>query len=126
MSVLILDENGTGKEHIAQDIYAQSRFADKPFVAVNCSSLAPVLAPSAFFGHVKEAFTGTDCNRTEYFQEAEDGTLFLGEVGNLTVEIQQKYLCATQEHRYRPVGTKGKKTTNMRIITTTNENLYDR
>lgn len=58
MSVLILGENGTGKEHIAQHIHAQSKRADKPFVAVDCGSLSPTLAQSAFFGHVKGAFTG--------------------------------------------------------------------
>ena len=123
--MLILGENGTGKEHITQDIHAQSRFTDKPFVVVNCSSLALAFAPSAFFGHVKEAFTGADCNRTEYFQEAEDGTLFLGKVGNLTVEMLQTLLRAIQEHRYCPVGAKGKKTTNMQIITTT-ARVHDR
>ena len=125
MSVLILGENGTGKEHIAQDIHTQSCFSDKPFVAVDCGSLAPTLAPSAFFGHVKGAFTGADCNRTGYFQEAEGGTLFLDEVGNLTMEMQQMLLRAIQERRYRPVGAKGEKTANVRIIAATNENLHD-
>lgn len=125
MSVLIFGENGTGKEHIAQDIHTQSRFSDKPFVAVDCGSLAPALAPSAFFGHVKGAFTGADCNRTGYFQEAEGGTLFLDEVGNLTMEMQQMLLRAIQERRYRPVGAKGEKTANVRIIAATNENLHN-
>ena len=125
MSVLILGENGTGKEHIAQDIHTQSCFSDKPFVAVDCGSLAPALAPSAFFGHVKGAFTGADCNRTGYFQEAEGGTLFLDEVGNLTMEMQQMLLRAIQERRYRPVGAKGEKTANVRIVAATNENLHD-
>ncbi len=125
MSVLILGENGTGKEHIAQDIHAQSRFSDKPFVAVDCGSLAPALAPSAFFGHVKGAFTGADCNKMGYFHEAESGTLFLDEVGNLTMEMQQMLLRAIQERRYRPIGAKEEKIANVRIITATNENLYD-
>ena len=125
MSVLILGENGTGKEHIAQDIHTQSCFSDKPFVAVDCGSLAPTLAPSAFFGHVKGAFTGADCNRTGYFQEAEGGTLFLDEVGNLTIEMQQMLLRAIQERRYRPVGAKGDKTANVRIVAATNENLHN-
>ena len=125
MSVLILGENGTGKEHIAQAIHVQSRFSDKPFVAVDCGSLAPALAPSTFFGHVKGAFTSADCNRTGYFQEADGGTLFLDEVGNLTMEMQQMLLRAIQERRYRPVGAKGEKTANVRIIAATNENLHD-
>lgn len=123
MSVLILGENGTGKEHIAQHLHAQSKRADKPFVAVDCGSLSPTLAQSAFFGHVKGAFTGADTNRAGYFQEAEGGTLFLDEVGNLTMETQQMLLRAIQERRYRPVGAKEDKTANVRIVAATNEDL---
>ena len=123
MSVLILGENGTGKEHIAQHIHAQSKMADKPFVAVDCGALPPSLAQSAFFGHVKGAFTGADANKSGYFQEAEGGTLFLDEVGNLTMETQQMLLRAIQERRYRPVGAKEDKTANVRIVAATNEDL---
>lgn len=80
MSVLILGENGTGKEHIAQHIHQQSKLADKPFVAVDCGALSPSLIQSAFFGHVKGAFTGAEANKTGYFLEADGGTLFLDEV----------------------------------------------
>ena len=123
MSVLILGENGTGKEHIAQHIHAQSKRADKPFVAVDCGSLSPALAQSAFFGHVKGAFTGADADKSGYFQEAEGGTLFLDEVGNLTMETQQMLLRAIQERRYRPVGAKEDKAANVRIVAATNEDL---
>lgn len=123
MSVLILGENGTGKEHIAQHIHTQSKQADKPFVAVDCGALPPTLAQSAFFGHVKGAFTGADANKSGYFQEAEGGTLFLDEVGNLTMETQQMLLRAIQERRYRPVGAKEDKTANVRIVAATNEDL---
>lgn len=123
MSVLILGENGTGKEHIAQHIHTQSKLADKPFVAVDCGALSPTLACSAFFGHVKGAFTGADMDKTGYFQEAEGGTLFLDEVGNLTMEIQQMLLRAIQERRYRPLGAKEDKAANVRIVAATNENL---
>ena len=123
MSVLILGENGTGKEHIAQHIHAQSKLADKPFVAVDCGSLSPALAQSAFFGHVKGAFTGADADKSGYFQEAEGGTLFLDEVGNLTMETQQMLLRAIQERRYRPVGAKEDKAANVRIVAATNEDL---
>ena len=123
MSVLILGENGTGKEHIAQHIHAQSKRADKPFVAVDCGALPPSLAQSAFFGHVKGAFTGADTNRAGYFQEAEGSTLFLDEVGNLTMETQQMLLRAIQERRYRPVGAKEDKTADVRIVAATNEDL---
>ena len=123
MSVLILGENGTGKEHIAQYIHAQSKRADKPFVAVDCGSLSPALAQSAFFGHVKGAFTGADTNQIGYFQEAEGGTLFLDEVGNLPMEMQRMLLRVIQEHRYRPIGAKEDKTANVRIVAATNEDL---
>ena len=123
MSVLILGENGTGKEHIAQHIHTQSKLADKHFVAVDCGSLPPALAQSAFFGHVKGAFTGADTDKSGYFQEAEGGTLFLDEVGNLTMETQQVLLRAIQERRYRPVGAKEDKAANVRIVAATNEDL---
>ena len=124
LSVLILGENGTGKEHIAQHIHARSKQADKPFVAVDCGALPPSLAQSAFFGHVKGAFTGADANNAGYFQEAEDGTLFLDEVGNLTMEMQQMLLRTIQERRYRPIGAKEDKTANVRIVAATNEDLH--
>ncbi len=123
MSVLILGENGTGKEHVAQHIHAQSKLSDKPFVAVDCGALSSELARSAFFGHVKGAFTGADSAHAGYFQEAEGGTLFLDEVGNLTMETQQMLLRAMQERRYRPVGAKEDRTANVRIVAATNEDL---
>lgn len=124
MSVLILGVNGTGKEHIAQHIHAQSKQSDKPFVAVDCGALSPSLAQSAFFGHVKGAFTGADTNKAGYFQEAEGGTLFLDEVGNLTMEMQQMLLRTIQERRYRPTGAKEDQTANVRIVAATNEDLH--
>ena len=123
MSVLILGENGTGKEHIAQHIHQQSKLADKPFVAVDCGALSPSLIQSAFFGHVKGAFTGADNAKKGYFHEAEGGTLFLDEVGNLALETQQMLLRAIQERRYRPVGDKADRNFNVRIIAATNEDL---
>lgn len=80
MSVLIFGENGTGKEHIAHHLHDKSKRAGKPFVPVDCGSLSKDLAPSAFFGHVKGAFTGADSTKKGYFNEAEGGTLFLDEV----------------------------------------------
>lgn len=123
MSVLILGENGTGKEHIAHHLHEKSKRSGKPFVAVDCGSLSAQLAPSAFFGHVKGAFTGADSIKKGYFHEAEGGTLFLDEVGNLALETQQMLLRAIQERRYRPVGDKTDKSFNVRIIAATNEDL---
>ena len=123
MSVMIFGENGTGKEHIAHHLHDKSKRAVKPFVAVDCGSLTKELAPSAFFGHVKGAFTGADCAKKGYFHEAEGGTLFLDEVGNLALETQQMLLRAIQERRYRPVGDKSDRSFNVRIIAATNEDL---
>ena len=123
MSVLIFGENGTGKEHIAHHLHDKSKRTGKPFVAVDCGSLSKELAPSAFFGHVKGAFTGADCAKKGYFHEAEGGTLFLDEVGNLALETQQMLLRAIQERRYRPVGDKADRNFNVRIIAATNEDL---
>ena len=137
MSVMIFGENGTGKEHIAHLLHDKSKRAGKPFVAVDCGSLSKELAPSAFFGHVKGAFTGADNAKKGYFHEAEGGTLFLDEVGNLALETQQMLLRAIQERRYRPVGDKADRNfnvsikvgsskvqkTNVRIIAATNEDL---
>ena len=123
MSVLIFGENGTGKEHIAHHLHDKSKRAGKPFVPVDCGSLSKDLAPSAFFGHVKGAFTGADSTKKGYFNEAEGGTLFLDEVGNLALEAQQMLLRAIQERRYRPIGDKTDKSFNVRIIAATNEDL---
>lgn len=123
MSVLILGENGTGKEHIAQRIHTKSKRSGKPFVSVDCGSISPSLAQSAFFGHIKGAFTGADANKVGYFQEANGGTLFLDEVGNLPYEIQQMLLRVIQERKYRPVGAKEDRNCNVRIVAATNEDL---
>ena len=123
MSVLILGENGTGKEHIAQRIHTKSKRAEKTFVSVDCGSISPSLAQSAFFGHIKGAFTGADANKIGYFHEANGGTLFLDEVGNLPYEIQQMLLRVIQERKYRPVGAKEDKNCNVRIVAATNEDL---
>ena len=123
MSVLIFGENGTGKEHIAHLLHDKGKRAGKPFVAVDCGSLTKELAPSAFFGHVRGAFTGADSAKKGYFHEAEGGTLFLDEVGNLAPETQRMLLRAIQERRYRPVGDRTDRSFNVRIIAATNEDL---
>ena len=123
MSVLIFGENGTGKEHIAHHLHEKSKRSCKPFVTVDCGSLSKELAASAFFGHVKGAFTGADSAKKGYFHEAEGGTLFLDEVGNLAMETQQMLLRAIQERKYRPIRDKADKNFNIRIIAATNEDL---
>lgn len=123
ISVLILGENGTGKEHIAAKIHHRSDRAAKPFVAVDCGLLSPSLAASILFGHEKGAFTGATDNKAGYFGEADGGTLFLDEIGNLPVEVQQMLLRAIQSKTYRSVGGNRDKVADVRIIAATNEDL---
>ena len=125
MSVLILGENGTGKEHIAQHIHQQSKLADKPFVAVDCGALSPSLIQSAFFGHVKGAFTGAEANKTGYFLEADGGTLFLDEVGELPLPVQGAFLRALELRRFRPVGEVREVESDFRLVAATNRDLDD-
>lgn len=123
ISVLILGENGTGKEHIAAKIHRRSDRADKPFVAVDCGLLSSSLAASILFGHEKGAFTGATDNKAGYFGEADGGTLFLDEIGNLPMEVQQMLLRAIQSKTYRSVGGNRDKSSDVRIIAATNEDL---
>lgn len=123
MGVLVLGENGTGKEHIAEKIHTMSKRAGKPFVAVDCGLLSKELAASALFGHEKGAFTGADTKRKGYWEEADGGTLFLDEIGNLPLEVQQMMLRALESKRYRPVGGSKEKTADVRIIAATNEDM---
>lgn len=125
MSVLILGENGTGKEHVANLIHQSSGRAGKPFVPVDCGAIPKELSASEFFGHVKGAFTGATENKTGAFHEAEGGTLFLDEIGNLSYEVQSSLLRVLQEKRYRPVGGKKEVTADVRILAATNENMKD-
>lgn len=123
ISVLILGENGTGKEHIAAKIHRRSDRAEKPFVAVDCGLLSSSLAASILFGHEKGAFTGATDNKAGYFGEADGGTLFLDEIGNLSIEVQQMLLRAIQSKTYRSVGGNRDKVADVRIIAATNEDL---
>ena len=123
ISVLILGDNGTGKDHIARNIHEQSDRADNSFVAVDCSVLTSSLAASTLFGHEKGAFTGATESKNGYVAEADGGTLFLDEVGNLPLEVQQMLLRAIQNKTYRPVGGSKDKRADVRIISATNEDL---
>ena len=125
MTVLILGSTGTGKEHLAKKIHRQSLRSGKPYVTVDCGSLSKELAPSAFFGHVKGAFTGATEEKAGYFQEAQGGTLFMDEVENLSIETQRMLLRAMEERRYRPVGGQRDRLMDVRIIAATNEDLQE-
>ena len=123
LSVLILGASGTGKEYVARQIHALSGRADAPFIAVDCGALPKELAASELFGHVKGAFTGATENKTGMFAVANHGTLFLDEVGNLSMEVQVLLLRALQEKRYRPVGGKEEVKADIRLVAATNEDL---
>ena len=92
LSVLIMGESGCGKEHIARMIHDRSKRSSKPWVPVDCASFTDELAESAFFGHVKGAYTGATDNGIGYFEQANGGTLFMDEIGNLSVRSQQMLL----------------------------------
>lgn len=123
MSVLILGESGTGKEYAAKMIHDNSTRKDKPFIAVDCGGLSRELAPSELFGHLKGSFTSAINDKTGVFEQANGGTVFLDEVGNLSYEVQVQLLRALQEQKVRPVGSAKDIKVDVRIIAATNENL---
>ncbi len=123
LSVLILGESGTGKEYAAKMIHDHSPRSNQPFIAVDCGSLSKELAPSELFGHLKGSFTSAIDNKTGVFEQANGGTVFLDEVGNLHYEVQAQLLRALQEQKIRRVGAAGDIAINVRIIAATNEDL---
>ena len=123
ISVMLLGNNGTGKEALAQSIHQNSERCERPFVAVNCGGIPKDLAASLFFGYVKGAFTGAESDRIGYLGLANGGTLFLDEVGNMPFEIQTLLLRVLQEHVYFPIGGCKELIADVRIISATNEDL---
>ncbi|WP_020528321.1 sigma-54-dependent transcriptional regulator [Flexithrix dorotheae] len=123
MTVVIEGETGTGKEYVANTIHNFSSRAGKPFVAVDCGALSKELAGSELFGHVKGAFTGAIAEKTGCFQEANGGTIFLDEIGNLPYEIQVKLLRVLQERKISKVGSNKEVPIDVRIVTATNDDL---
>lgn len=125
MSVLIIGESGTGKEVIAKSIHQNSTRKDTPFIAVDCGSIPKELAASEFFGHVKGSFTGAIQDKVGFFEAANNGTVFLDEIGNLSYENQIQLLRALQERKIKPVGSNKEIAVDIRIITATNEDLRE-
>ena len=122
-SVLILGETGTGKELVAHEIHRRSQRKDGPLVRVNCASIPRELFESEFFGHVRGSFTGALKDRAGRFETAEGGTIFLDEVGEIPLDIQNKLLRVLQEKHYERVGDDRTRRADVRIIAATNRDL---
>jgi len=124
-TVLVLGESGTGKELVAKTIHYDSNRAEKPFVPVNCGAIPAELLESELFGHEKGAFTGAISSRVGRFELADDGTVFLDEIGEMSPMLQVKLLRVLQERSFERIG--GSKTVNVdvRVISATNQNLEE-
>lgn len=123
VTVLILGESGTGKELVAKSIYKNSSRRDKPFVTVNCAAIPEGLLESELFGHEKGAFTDAKERHIGKFEQAKDGTIFLDEIGDMSLPLQAKILRVLQERSFERVGGTETIYTNARIIAATNKNL---
>lgn len=124
--VLILGESGTGKELVARAIYHYSRRSHKPFLAINCAALPETLLESELFGHEAGAFTGADQRRIGKFEQVNGGTIFLDEIGDMSLATQAKALRLIQEQKFQRLGGTQIVETNVRIIAATNQPLQKR
>jgi len=122
-TVIILGESGTGKELIARAIHYNSPRREKPLITVNCAAIPEELLESELFGHVKGAFTGAIQTKPGRFDVANKGTIFLDELGEMSLNIQVKLLRVLQERRFEPVGSNKTHEVDVRIIAATNQDL---
>ena len=122
-TIYLQGESGTGKEVIAKAIHLASSRRDKPFVAVNCAALPEPLLESELFGHEKGSFTGADKSTRGLLSQANNGTFFLDEVGDMPLSIQAKLLRMLQDRQFYPVGSEKPVVVNVRIIVATNKDL---
>ena len=122
-NVLITGESGTGKEQVAKAIHAKSSRFDKPFVALNCSAIPDALLESELFGHTKGAFTGAVSARKGLLAEAHNGTVFLDEIGDISMAVQAKLLRVIQERKIKPVGQNEEINVDIRILAATHKDL---
>ena len=124
-TVLIQGETGTGKELIARVIHYNGPLKDKPLIAENCGALPENLLESQLFGHVRGAFTGAVANKKGLFELADGGTIFLDEIGEMSMPMQVKLLRVLQDGQFRPIGSDTTRKVNVRIIAATNKNLEE-
>jgi DNA-binding NtrC family response regulator len=122
-TILVTGESGTGKELIARAIHNQSMRADKPFVTVNSANLPTELLESELFGHARGAFTGAVAAKKGYFEVADGGSIFLDEIGTISMETQAKLLRVIQERDFTPLGETTRRQVDVRIIAATNVDL---
>jgi DNA-binding NtrC family response regulator len=123
INVLVYGESGTGKELVANEVVQRSARAEKPFVVVDCGAISPNLVESELFGHVRGAFTGADRDRVGAFEAADEGTVFLDEVGELPLEVQPKLLRAIEAHEVRRLGETKPRKVNVRVLSATHRDL---
>jgi two-component system response regulator AtoC/two-component system nitrogen regulation response regulator NtrX len=125
LSVLIRGESGTGKELVAQAIHNTSGRRNRPFVAVNCAAINQELVESELFGHEKGAFTGADQRRVGRFELADDGTIFLDEIGDMAADTQAKVLRVLEEQSFERVGGSQAVEVDVRVVAATHRNLEE-
>lgn len=121
--VLITGESGTGKELVARAIHENSLRAEAPFITINCGAFPETLLESELFGYMKGAFTGANENRQGLFQAAHGGTLFMDEIGNMSLTMQVRLYRVLQEGKVRPIGSTEEADVDVRIIAATNKNF---
>jgi two-component system response regulator PilR (NtrC family) len=124
-NVLVAGESGTGKELVAKAIHYNSPRGDQPLVTLNCGAIPESLIESELFGHVRGSFTGAFANKRGFFEEADNSTLFLDEIGELSLALQVKLLRVLQERKIKPVGGIKEKEVDVRLICATNRDLEE-
>lgn len=121
--ILIFGESGTGKELVARALHARSLRAGRPFIEMNCAAIPEELIESELFGHVKGAFTGATQAKRGKFEQADEATLFLDEIGDMSLKTQSKVLRALEEQTFQPVGSESTVTVDVRVLAATNKRL---